>query len=96
MVFAKPRLSRMGFAGLTEFFQQLEVLHVACADLEAVALVHEDVDVRRIGDLGNDRQTGCLVRLVQQLQTLSLQTLEGVREERGFHAPPRRTVAPSA
>ena len=35
--------------------------------------------MRRIGDLGNDRQTGCLVRLVQQLQTLSLQTLEGVR-----------------
>ena len=72
-------LEQDGLAGLTEFFQQLEVLHIACADLETVALVHEDVDVRRIGDLGNDRQTGCLVRLVQQLQTLSLQTLEGVR-----------------
>ena len=35
--------------------------------------------MRRIGDLGNNRQTGCLVCLVQQLQTLSLQTLEGVR-----------------
>ena len=53
--------------------------HIACADLEAVALVHEDVDVRRIGDLSYDRQTGCFVCLVQQLQALSLQTLEGVR-----------------
>ena len=72
-------LEQDGLAGLAELLQQLEVLHIACADLEAVALVHEDVDVRRIGDLGNDRQTGCLVRLVQQLQTLSLQTLERVR-----------------
>ena len=72
-------LEQDGLAGLTEFFQQLEVLHIACADLETVALVHEDVDVRRIGDLSYDRQTGCFVCLVQQLQTLSLQTLEGVR-----------------
>ena len=35
--------------------------------------------MRRIGDLGDNRQTGCLMRLVQQVQTLSLQTLEGVR-----------------
>ena len=67
MVFCEATLEQDGLAGLTEFFQQLEVLHIACANLEAVALVHEDVDVRRIGDLGNDRQTGCLVRLVQQL-----------------------------
>ena len=72
-------LEQDGLAGLTEFFQQLEVLHIACADLEAVALVHEDVDMRRIGDLGNDRQSGCFVCLVQQLQTLGLQALERVR-----------------
>ena len=72
-------LEQDGLAGLTELLQQLEVLHIACADLETVALVHEDVDVRRIGDLSYDRQTGCFVCLVQQLEALSLQTLEGVR-----------------
>ena len=79
MVFAKPRLSRTGLSRLAQFLEQLEVLHIARADLEAVALVHEQVDVRRIGDLGDDRQAGRLVRLVQQLETLGLEALEGVR-----------------
>ena len=48
-------LEQDGLARLAELLEQLEVLHIASADLEAVALVHEDVDVRRIGDLGNDR-----------------------------------------
>lgn len=72
-------LEQDGLARLAELLEQLEVLHIARADLEAVALVHENVDMGRVRDLGDNRQTGSLVRLVQQLQTLSLQTLEGVR-----------------
>ena len=61
----KAALEQDGLAGLPQFLEQLEVLHIACADLEAVAFFHEQLNMRGIGDFGDDRQSGCFVRLVQ-------------------------------
>ena len=69
---------------LAQLLEQLKVLHVARADLEAVALVHEQVDVCGISDFSDNRHPGYLVRLVQQFEALGLKALEGVRGRTGL------------
>ena len=77
-------LEQDGLFGLAQLFEQFEVLHVARADLEAVALVHEQVDVCGISDFSDNRHPGYLVRLVQQFEALGLKALEGVRGGTGL------------
>ena len=70
-------LSRMGLFGLAQLLEQLEVLHVARADLDDVHVL-EQRQVVDVHDLGNDRQTGAALGLQQQLYTLVMQALESV------------------
>ena len=63
---------------LADLLQQLEVLHISCANLHKINGFFKHGDVYRIHDFGNDGQTCQLLCFYQQLQTIALQTLECV------------------
>ncbi len=65
--------------GLAQLLEQLKVLHVAGADLIAVYAAFEQLDVRRVGDFCDDRHAGLFLCDAEQIQTLCLHALEGVR-----------------
>ena len=79
MVAAMPRFSRHGLAHVAELAQQVEVLHVARADLEAVDVGQHEFDLRDLHDLGDDQQAGLVGDLAQQLQAFDAHALEAVR-----------------
>src|SRR6058998_896542 len=80
-------LNRRGHASLEEHRlprfadapEQREVLNVARADLEDVGVLGDQLDLVGLHDLGDDRQPGLALRFGQQLQSLVLEPLEGVR-----------------
>ena len=72
-------LKQNRLANLTQLFQQVEILHVARADLNAVHLVHEGVNVVGGHQLGHDGQPGLLAGMAEHVQPLVCQSLEGVR-----------------
>ena len=73
----KAALEQDGLADLTQLLEQLEVLHVARANLNDVNVLKQRqmVDVH---DLGDDGQAGFLLGFAQQLDALAVESLEGV------------------
>ena len=61
------------------FAQQVEVLHVARADLEAVDIRKHDLDLRDLHDLGDDEQAVFVGRFAHDLQAFDAHALEAVR-----------------
>ena len=88
MVAAMPRLNRTGLCDSavtsTDLLEQGEVGHVARADLEDVRVGVDDLDVRRVDDLGDYEQAVLVGGLAQELQALGLHALEGVRAGAGL------------
>jgi hypothetical protein len=81
---AEPALEhdrQPGSAGLAE---QLEVLHVAGADLEPVDHLGDALDVSGVDHLGQHGQAGPAAGLGQQVQTRPPQPLERVRRRAGL------------
>ena len=68
---------------MSELFEQFEVLHVSCADLNNIDFI-EEIKLREIHDFSNDRQTGILFRFQKQIDTLFTQALECVGRSAGF------------
>ena len=50
-----PRFKSTGLRVLADLLQQVEVLHVAGADLEHVGLLLDQADLPRVHHLGDDR-----------------------------------------
>ena len=66
-------------------FQQLKVLHIACADLDHVHVgILKQVDVLVVHQLGHDGLAGHSAGLLQKLQALGTQTLKAVRAGAGL------------
>jgi hypothetical protein len=76
---AGPSLEQHRLVGAPDLRQQVEVLHVARADLDHVGMLEHGVDVPRVHQLGDDRQPGLLARLDEDRQGLFAETAEGVR-----------------
>ena len=74
-----PRLSSTGLLRLADFLEQVEVLHVAGADLEHVGVALDQRDLPRVHDLGDDRHVVLVADVAQDLQPLLAQALEAVR-----------------
>ncbi len=76
-------LEQNGLVDFSERFQQLEVLHIACADLN-------DIDILKKGQVGNahdfrdNGKAGLLARLVQKFEPLGFQALEGIGRGAGL------------
>ena len=66
-------------AGRADGLEQREVLHVAGADLKHVGVRADQVDARRVDDLGDDRQADLRPDLGQDLQAGLAESLERVR-----------------
>ncbi len=72
-------MSSTGLAAAPDLGEQRVVLHVARADLDHVGDLDHVVDVAHVHQLGDDRQPGLLLRLLQQPQPLDPEALEAVR-----------------
>ncbi len=71
-------LEEDGLAGLARLAEQREVLHVASAYLEDIGVLADPGDVARVDDLGYDGQARLFLGLVEDLEALEAQALEGV------------------
>ena len=80
IVAAMPRFSSTGLLHFAEFAQQLEVLHVARADLEDVDISTHQRDLRLIHYLADDEQLVAVGRVAQELQSGLAEALESCRE----------------
>jgi len=80
----KAALEQDGLLRLAQEAEQVEVLHVAGAYLDAVHLLIEDFDIIGAHDLGHNGQAGNGTGFLQQLQAIILQALEGVGGSAGF------------
>src|SRR5450759_3218363 len=72
-------LQENGLPRLSGLLQELEVLHVAGADLEAVRVMRHDLDVRGVENLRDDGKKGGLSRRRENLQAFLSEALKGVR-----------------
>ena len=72
-------LEQHRLAGRAHLGQQVVVLHVARADLDHVGDLDHVLDVAHVHQLGDDRQPGLLLRLLEQAQALHAEALEAVR-----------------
>src|SRR6185312_9398995 len=72
-------LEQAGLAHVPELAEQVEVLHVARTDLEAVDVREHDLDLRDLHDLGDDEQAVFIGSLAHDLQPFNAHALEAVR-----------------
>ena len=75
----QPALEQHGLAELARHLEQRVVLHVARADLDHVGVLGDELGVRRVEQLGDDRQAGDRARLGEDLQPRRAQALERER-----------------
>ncbi len=73
-----PRLSSTGFCVLSDRFEQVEVLHVARADLEHVDRLRHALDLVDAHHLADDRQSGLAPRFGKQREAVPAEPLERV------------------
>ena len=52
---------------LADFLEQVEVLHVAGADLEHVGVLLDELDLPRVHDLGDDRHAVLVADVAEDL-----------------------------
>src|SRR5205814_4439976 len=72
--------------GLADCFKERKILHVPCADLQDVNFTGHSVDIGRMKDLGHDRQTVSVCRLMQQCQCFETKSLKIVTRSTRFKA----------
>ena len=78
MVAAMPRFSKHRLANLAQFAQQVEVLHVAGADLEDVDVGQHGLDLGDLHDFADDQEIVSIRGLAQQLEAFNSHALEGI------------------
>ncbi len=71
-------LEQHRLAHQAEFAQQVEVLHVARAHLEAIDVGQHQLDLGNLHDLADDEQAGCVTDFAQQLEAGESHALEGI------------------
>ena len=76
---AHAALQQHRLLGLADFLEQIEVLHVAGADLEHVGVAFDQRHLARVHHLGDDRHVVLVADVAQNLQALLAQSLETVR-----------------
>src|SRR5574341_1563686 len=74
----QPALEQHRLVLPADLAQQPEVLHIAGADLQDIRVLSDQLDIPRIHDLGDDRQSRGLLGLGQVLQALLGQPLKRV------------------
>src|SRR2546421_2238521 len=85
-------LQEHGQARATGAFKQSEVLHVARAELDHVAVAFHEIDAVLVERLSYDLQTVSLAHVCENLQALFAETLKGIRRS----ARLKRTAAKEA
>ena len=63
-----PRFNSTGRARLPDFGEQVEILHVAGADLEHVGIAIDQLDAARVHHLGDDRHAVLVAGVAEDLQ----------------------------
>src|SRR6266404_1080304 len=71
---------------LSDYFQEREILHVPCADLQDVNFTGDRVDISRTKDLGNSGQAVSFCRVMQQRQCFETKSLKIVTRSTWFKA----------
>src|ERR1035437_4963387 len=73
-----------GFGLLAEFAQQVEVLHIARADLNDVGVFREQRDLRLVHDFADHQQAVAVGGGAEHLKTLAAEALELIRRTAGL------------
>ena len=81
---AQTAFEQHGLVHFAHGFEQLEVLHIACADLHHVHILLKLRDAVLAHQFGDDGQTGGLAGLYHIQNALGLQTLKGVGRGAGL------------
>src|SRR5581483_1836014 len=74
----RAALQQHGLRRPADLGEEREVRHVARADLDDVDRIDDRLDVARIHELGDERQTGLVAGLLENLERLLAEPLEGV------------------
>jgi hypothetical protein len=80
---------------LTNLFEEGKILHIPRPNLHDIGIRLHQINMRRIHDLRNNRQTCILTGLYQELQTFLLHSLETVWRRSRFKRPASEEVSPS-
>src|SRR5579875_356561 len=76
---AHAALEQHRLACLADFTQQVEVLHVASANLKHIGVAKDHIDLPRVHDFGDDRQSVAMANLCENLQAGFAKSLKAVR-----------------
>ena len=91
----EPALEQHRLIVGADFLEELEVLHVARADLDDVRFFQEELDVPRVQDLAHHRESCLLLGLQEIIQPLTTHSLEGIGRRAGLvRASPQNGAAP--
>src|SRR5208282_4529063 len=71
-----------------QFTEQIEILHVARADLEDVHERQHDGDLRNFHDLADNQQSKAITSLTQEFQSFQPESLERVRRTARLESAP--------
>src|SRR3979411_598023 len=71
-----PAFEQHGLASLTQFAQQIKVLHVARAHLKDVDIRQHQLDLGNLHDFADHQQLKTVARFAQQFQALKSESLE--------------------
>ena len=80
--------------GPAALLEQVEVLHVAGADLEDVGISFDHLDLARVHDFGDDRHAEAVSGRLEDLEPVAAEPLEAVGAGAGLERPAAQDVGP--
>src|SRR5262245_42318251 len=80
--------------GLTKLLEQVEVLHIARADLDHVGELADDADLPRVHDLSYDRHRVIVADLAEDAKTFDAGSLKAVRARTWLERAAAKDVCP--
>ncbi len=91
---AHAALQQHRLMGLADLLEQVEVLHVAGADLEHVAVAFHQRHLTRVHHFGDDRHPVLVAHVAEDSQALLAQSLEAVRTGARLERAAAKDVGP--
>src|SRR5262249_6187450 len=91
---AHAALEQHRTVGLTDFAQQIKILHIAGADLEHIGVTADQLDLARVHDLRDHGHGVFVARVAKNSEALFPQSLETIWTSAGLEGAATKDVGP--